>query len=152
MKADVHLWSVLAVATLDAIPSALEELSEEEALLLEQRAAERRRRFAVTIDLYLVLTVGILAAIGLMMVWSTTFFWSEPQSAIFLQQFRNALFGFAVMFVLSVIDYRWWRRLAIPIMAITLALLVAVLIFGETVFGARRAFSMAQCSLLSWLR
>jgi cell division protein FtsW len=140
MNADVRLWSILAVATLDAIPSALEELSEEEALLLEQRAAERRRRFAVTIDLYLVLTVGILVAIGLMMVWSTTFFWSEPQSAIFLQQFRNALFGFAVMFVLSLIDYRWWRRLAIPIMAITLALLVAVLIFGETVFGARRAF------------
>jgi len=128
------------VATLDAIPLALEELSEEEALLLEQRAAERRRRFTATIDLYLVLTVGILVAIGLMMVWSTTFFWSEPQAAIFMQQFRNAIFGFVVMFVLSLIDYHWWRRLAIPIMVVTLALLVAVLIFGGTVFGARRAF------------
>ncbi|MCS6871697.1 MAG: FtsW/RodA/SpoVE family cell cycle protein, partial [Anaerolineae bacterium] len=128
------------MTTLDAIPPVLEELSEEEALMLEQRAAERRRRFAVTVDLYLVLTVGILVAIGLMMVWSTTFFWSEPQSAIFMQQFRNAIFGLAVMFVLSYINYRWWRRLAIPIMAVTLALLVAVLIFGETVFGARRAF------------
>ncbi|MCE7947703.1 MAG: cell division protein FtsW [Chloroflexi bacterium CFX4] len=140
MGASVCLWSAYPVTTLDAIPQPFDELTEEDALLLEQRAAERRRRFMVTIDLYLVLTVGILVAIGLMMVWSTTFFWSEPQSAIFLQQFRNALFGFAVMFVLSLIDYRWWRRLAIPIMAVTLGLLVAVLIFGETVFGARRAF------------
>jgi cell division protein FtsW len=140
MRADISTGSAFAVTTLDGVQPTFEELSEEEALLLEQRAAERRRRFAVTIDLYLVLTVGILVAIGLMMVWSTTFFWSEPQSAIFMQQFRNALFGFAVMFVLSYIDYHWWRRLAIPIMALTLALLIAVLIFGETVFGAKRAF------------
>src|SRR5437899_56690 len=96
----------------------------EEGLIREQRVAERRRRFTATIDMYLVLTVGILVAIGLMMVWSTTFYWADPQSALFLQQARNAAFGLVIMFVLSAIDYRLWRRLAIPLMgAVVLALI-----------------------------
>lgn len=126
----------------DALPPTFEELTEEDIQLLEARAAQRRRRFAVTIDLYLLLTVGILVAVGLMMVWSTTFFWSEPQAAIFLQQLRNAAFGFVLMFILSLIDYRRLRRLAIPAMGITVTLLFLVLVLPgvRVVFGARRAF------------
>lgn len=115
---------------------------EDDEELLQQRAVERRRRFAVTVDLYLVLTVGILVAIGLIMVWSTTFFWSEPQSAIFSQQLRNALFGFAIMIGLSLLNYRLLRRLAIPMMGGTFLALVGVLVLPgvEERFGARRAF------------
>ncbi|MEP7289407.1 MAG: hypothetical protein ABI947_26965, partial [Chloroflexota bacterium] len=81
----------------------------DEGFAREQRVAERRRRFTATIDIYLVLTVGILVAIGLMMVWSTTFFWSEPQSALFLQQARNAGIGLLIMLIIGAIDYRIWR-------------------------------------------
>ncbi len=114
----------------------------EEGLIREQRVAERRRRFTATIDMYLLLTVGMLVAIGLMMVWSTTFFWSDPPSALFGQQARNAIIGLIVMFVLSAIDYRIWRRLAIPLMgAVVLALLGLLILPGvKTIFGAKRAF------------
>lgn len=122
----------------DDAPDVDSELEDEE--LLEQRANERRRRFTVGVDTYLVLTVGVLTAIGLMMVWSTTFFWAEPQSAIFFQQLRNAAIGFGIMFVFGLVDYRLWRRIAIPLMGVMMFALVAVLIVGETRFGARRAF------------
>src|SRR4051794_22204020 len=79
-----------------------------------QRVVERRRRFAATIDVYLVLTVAILVAVGLMMVWSSTLgFGPEQQATIFFQQARNAVFGVVVMFVVGSLDYRLWRRLAI---------------------------------------
>src|SRR5262249_52288699 len=100
------------------------------------------RRFTATIDIYLVLTVGVLVAIGLMMVWSTTFFWSDPQSAIFAQQARNAVIGIILMVVLALIDYRVWRRLAIPVMGVVMVALFGLLILPgvKTVFGARRAY------------
>jgi cell division protein FtsW len=124
-----------------ALPQFVEDSLEDE-VLQEKRAQERRSRFAVTLDAYLVLTVSILVAVGLMMVWSTTFFWAEPQSALFFQQLRNALFGFVVMFALALINYRVWRRLAIPLMAITAVLLFGLLVLPgvQVVFGARRAF------------
>ncbi|CAG0963007.1 putative peptidoglycan glycosyltransferase FtsW [Anaerolineae bacterium] len=124
---------------MNSLPQFIDDLPDEEELL-EKRASERRRLFTASVDTYLLLTVGILVAIGLMMVWSTTFYWSEPQSAIFLQQLRNAFLGFVVMSILALIDYRLWRRMAIPMMGVTILLLAAVLVVGDTVFGARRAF------------
>lgn len=124
---------------MNSLPQFIDDLPDEDELL-EKRAVERRRLFTASVDTYLLLTVGILVAIGLMMVWSTTFYWSEPQSAIFLQQLRNAFLGFVVMSILALIDYRLWRRLAIPMMGVTILLLAAVLVVGDTVFGARRAF------------
>lgn len=127
-----------------ALPQFIDDTfdDEQDERLLEQRAQERRRLFTATIDTYLVLVVGILVAIGLIMVWSTTFFWSEPQSAIFMQQLRNAVIGIVGMFALSLINYRLWRRLSIPLMAVTIIALVGLLVLPgvERVFGARRAY------------
>lgn len=126
-------------------PQFVEEVYDEEEaeeLLLERQAAARRRRFTSTLDTYLVLITGILTAIGLMMVWSTTFFWSNPQSAIFMQQLRNGILGIVIMFVFAVVDYRLWRRLAIPIMGVMFLLLLGLLVLPgvRPVFGARRAY------------
>jgi cell division protein FtsW len=115
----------------------------DEGLIHEQRVAERRRRFTATIDMHMVLTVGVLVAIGLMMVWSTTFYWSSPEQwTLFAQQGRNTLIGLVIMFALSAIDYHIWRRLAISIMGVVLLLLVALLLLPgiEDRFGAKRAF------------
>ena len=107
-----------------------------------ERPAQRRNRFTASMDMYLVLTVGVLVAIGLMMVWSTTFFWAEPQSAIFGQQARNAIIGIFVMVLLGAIDYRVWRRLVIPLMGVVMVSLVGLLILPgvKSIFGARRAY------------
>lgn len=123
-------------------PQFVEENYEDD-LSVEQRAAERRRRFVATFDIYLVLSVGILVAVGLMMVWSATLgFRSDQQWGIFIQQVRNAGIGAVIMIILSLIDYRVWRRLAIPIMAMVIIALAGILILPgvKTVFGAKRAY------------
>jgi cell division protein FtsW len=77
-----------------------------------------------------------------MMVWSTTFYWADPQSALFLQQARNAFIGAILMLVIGTIDYHIWRRLAIPLMAVVIIALVGLLVLPgiRVVFGARRAY------------
>lgn len=104
---------------------------------------EQRRSFVASLDGYLLVIVGILLAIGLMMVYSTTFDWSYQtygnEATIFLQHLRNAGIGIVVMLVVTIVDYRLWRRLAVPLLLITIGALVAVLLFGDDVFGARRS-------------
>ncbi|MBZ0281976.1 MAG: putative lipid II flippase FtsW [Anaerolineae bacterium] len=104
---------------------------------------ERKRSFIATLDGYFLIVVGILLAIGLMMVYSTTFDWSYQQfgseSTIFMQHARNMLIGVALTVLLALIDYRIWRRIAVLILLVTIGALIAVLIFGDDVFNARRA-------------
>ncbi len=110
---------------------------------LEVVPSEQKRSFIATLDGYLLVIVGILLAIGLMMVYSTTFDWSYQtygnEATIFLQHVRNMGIGVVVMAVTAFIDYRLWRRVAVPLLLITIGALVAVLLFGDDVFGARRS-------------
>lgn len=59
-----------------------------------------------------------------------------------LLYFRRHLYSVGLAVVLLVltlgIDYRYWRRLAIPLAVASVVMLVAVLIFGDTVLGAKR--------------
>jgi cell division protein FtsW len=107
------------------------------------RPAERQRSLLSTLDPYLIIITGCLLAIGLMMVYSTTFDWSYrdfgSESAIMLRQAGNMAVGGVVMALLAIIDYRVWRRLAVPMLLVVIGLLVAVLIFGDDTFGARRS-------------
>lgn len=109
----------------------------------EAAPVERRRGFLFTLDGYMLVVVGVLLAIGMMMVYSTTFDWSYQsfgnQTTIFMQQVRNIGIGCVVSALLALIDYRIWRRLAVLILLFTIGALVAVLIFGDDVFNARRA-------------
>lgn len=104
---------------------------------------DQRKRFAATLDPYLVTVISGLLAIGLMMVYSTTFDWSYQtygsDSVIFMQHVRNLIIGVTIMLLLTFIDYRIWRRFAIWMLLVVISMLVAVLIFGDDTFGARRA-------------
>ncbi len=108
------------------------------------RRVERVRFGAGRIDYVLLLTVAALLFIGLMMVYSTTFDWSytetgSPMTFMVRQALWVAL-GLVAMVSLSRIDYLWWRRLAVPVMGMSLVLLVLVLVFGSVRFGAQRTF------------
>ena len=109
-----------------------------ERIPIQKRAAERRKHFALTIDLYLLLTVGALLAIGLMMVWSSTFFIDNNSPyTFFLQQLRSMAFGGVIMFGLRAIDYRFWRRAALPLILVIVFLLGMTLTL-HTILGAHR--------------
>ncbi len=88
--------------------------------------------------------VVVLCLVGLVMVMSAS-------SVVGLYQFGSSWYfvkrqviwlvaAFAVLFITMRIDYRWWRRLAAPLMIGSIVALVLVLIpgIGVSVYGATR--------------
>lgn len=109
----------------------------------EVRPAQQRVNFLTGVDVYVLLVVGMLLAIGTMMVYSSTFDWSYQEwdngAFIVLRHLRNVAIGCTAMIFFALVDYRIWRRFAVWILLTTIAALVAVLLFGDDTFGARRA-------------
>jgi len=97
-----------------------------------------------SLDKPLLVIVGIMISIGMMMIYSTTFDWSYQTrgtaTAIFLQDhMRNVVIALIAMVFFAVIDYRFWKRLSVWLLLGTIGALIAVLLFGDDTFGARRS-------------
>ena len=101
---------------------------------VETVATERSE--AGALDYPLVGIVATLIGLGLVMVYSASL--ALYGTAYFVKQIGIIFAGLAALVVMVLVPYGWWRRLAIPIMLGTVALLVAVLIVGEELLGARR--------------
>ncbi len=99
----------------------------------------------VRVDLPLLGIVLTLLAIGLMMLFSASwdFSWKigKPISYIFLRQLVWLALGLVTAGVLAFLDYHWVRKFAIPILAGTMAALIAVLFVNEVRHGAARTLS-----------
>ncbi len=108
------------------------------------RPVERRRSFISTIDLPLLVLLGLLLAVGTLMIYSTTFDWSYQQfgsdTYILMQHIRNLAIGSTFFVLLTLINYRVWKKFVILLLLLTIASLIAVLAFSDLTFGARRAF------------
>ncbi|MCY3719210.1 MAG: putative peptidoglycan glycosyltransferase FtsW [Anaerolineaceae bacterium] len=95
------------------------------------------------IDRWLLLLVGMLLVAGTLMVYSATFDWSYQsfgsEIEILLRHIRNILIGSVFLVVLALLDYRVLRRMVVWLLLITIGFLVAVWLFGDDTFGARRA-------------
>lgn len=104
---------------------------------------ERKLTFWGTLDKPMLIIVSVLISIGLIMVYSSTFSWSEAQwgsqTTMLMRHVQNLVLGLIAMSVFIVLDYRIMRRLAVIIMLMAVSFLIAVLIFGDDTFGARRA-------------
>ncbi len=107
-----------------------------------------RRRGAKTarsMDTIFSATVLLLTVLGLIMAYSTTFFWSQVKEnspfAIFGRQVAFATLGLLAFVVLSRLDYGIFRRYAIWIMVACLVAVILVLLLGAVRFGAKRTFS-----------
>jgi len=77
-----------------------------------------------------------MLALGLVMVYSASFV--RGGAHFFLSQLLWIAIGAGALIAVASTPYRFWQRMAIPIMVIALVLLVAVLVFGDEVLGARR--------------
>ena len=95
------------------------------------------------VDVYLLSVVGMLLAISLMMVYSTTFDWGYQDynnPAYFLIRHAQTMgLGLAAMVFFALVDYHLLRRVALPALLIVIGALAAVLLFGDDVFNARRS-------------
>ena len=108
------------------------------------RPTSSRVSFFTTLDKPLVAIVSLLLVIGSMMIFSTTFDWSNASrgsaTAIFVEDhLRNVVLSMIAFTIFSVVDYRFWKQFAIWLLLITIGALIAVLLFGDDTFGARRS-------------
>jgi cell division protein FtsW len=107
-----------------------------------QYAVKNRLARLPRIEYVLLGTVLTLVLIGLMMIFSVTFPLrlqvDKPEPwRDFVNQALYAGLGVVAMGVCARLDYRLWKRVAIPLMVVTLVLLVAVL-FAPPINNARR--------------
>ncbi|QFG02107.1 MULTISPECIES: putative lipid II flippase FtsW [Tepidiforma] len=102
-------------------------------------------------DYLLVAVVALLTAFGLVAVYSASFVRSlvdfgDPYSFV-LRQGIWAFGGAIGMFVMARLDYRRLRPLAVPLMGVTIALLVVVIVMGVEGGGARRWIGVGELTL-----
>src|SRR5919202_6908318 len=105
-------------------------------------------------DYALLALVSALTVFGLVMVYSASFMIAvnEGHSQVYylVRQSVWAILGGGLLLVGQRIDYRWWRKLALPMMGITLILLIAVILLPESMTkrgGAERWISFGPVGI-----
>ena len=110
--------------------------------LLRKRPGER-------VDISFLVILLVLLGVGLVMLYSASFAQSQydtgyTQSTRYLQkQGLCALIGLGAMVILSRIPPEFWLKWAWVLYGISILLLLSVLLFGESVNGARRWINIA---------
>ena len=112
---------------------------------------DRRRIFPVSekVDKLFLTLILLLLAVGLTMLYSASFAQSEYDTSYeistrYLQkQAVCAALGLIAMYAASRIPAQFWYRMAWPLYGISIVLLLSVLLFGESVNGARRWINIA---------
>ncbi len=100
------------------------------------------KSFQLHLDVPLMLFVIALVVVGLMMVYSTS--WksaqtlSKPDTYYLLRQMAFVALGAFIALALSLFDYHRYQRLLVPMIAVALISLMAVLLFGEDRFNSTR--------------
>lgn len=109
-------------------------------------AQSRPRASILQMDLYLLAVVGLLCAVGLLMVYSASidasFLATEDSSTTYFfrrQLFPNLFVGIIALYGLARIDYRIWRRLSPILMLVIIIALLLVLGYGDERLEARRS-------------
>lgn len=114
-----------------------------------RRTRRRRKRnwpsVELNIDVPLLLVVFTLLVFGMLMVYSASWDFSlinfGDAGQMFRRQVVSLVLGLLVAVAASLIDYRYWRKYAVPLVFIMIAGLLSVLIVGEVRYGSARALS-----------
>lgn len=105
-------------------------------------------RVAGKIDPWLLMIVLALLCVGVVMVYSSSSFLAASYTGDAGYYFQRELMwvglGIVVMLVTMRIDYRYWRRFSLAGMIFILPLLVIVLKFGVTAYGASRWLALGS--------
>jgi len=104
------------------------------------RTAPRPLRLGI--DVPMLLAVAFLLGFGLLMVysasWQPSMLRNEDPAYYLINQLKWVVIGVCGGAFMMYFDYRRWRKWAVPIMLLTLAMLMTVLIFGEMRYNSKR--------------
>ncbi len=97
------------------------------------------------IDFSILLVVTVLCAFGLVMIFSASYYYAQHYSGANYDGFyylkRQALYlavGYPVMLILSMLNYRVIQRANVIALLFSIALLIAVLLWGRDLNGGKR--------------
>ncbi|MCR5545571.1 MAG: putative lipid II flippase FtsW [Lachnospiraceae bacterium] len=97
-------------------------------------------------DFGLLITVILLLAFGMVMLYSTSAYNATIKfgdgTHYVMRQFKAALLGFAMMYFFVKVDYRFWKRFALLAYVASIILCIAVIFAGNEKYGASRWFSI----------
>ena len=109
-----------------------------------------KRNFSgVNVDIPFLILLLVLLVVGLTMLYSASYAQSEYDtgytvSTRYLQkQLACAVIGLGAMFLLSRVPPDFWLRMAWPLYWASIVLLLSVLVFGQSVNGAKRWINIA---------
>jgi cell division protein FtsW len=112
----------------------------------ERPYAERpnkRPGFTGGFDMPLLVVVVALTVFGLVMLYSSSWDFSLGAYGDAMYMFNRQLMwfglGLIIAGILAFFDYHHWRKLVVPVMAVTIILLITVLLMNGIRFGAKRA-------------
>lgn len=92
-------------------------------------------------DWILAAAVAALTIFGLIMIYSTTYVWDENNPTQFLiKQGTYAAVGIVALLVMMRIPYRFWQRISVALMLVTLIGLGVLLLVAKAKMGAARWF------------
>jgi cell division protein FtsW len=111
--------------------------------VIQGAPAKTHRPTRLGFDVPLLLVVICLILFGMLMVYSASADYSYQvygsPAYIFMRQLRWLGLGSLVMIFLAWMDYHWWKKFALFLMAGTIFALVAVLIIQDTRLGSVRS-------------
>lgn len=141
-------WRKGAIAQREQpVAAAAPALSEEETQRLSELEM-RLPRVPGKIDSWLLVIVLLLACLGVVMVYSASSFQAALYQGDAAYYFQRELIwlalGLVALLVTMRIDYRVWRRYSLIGMIVVLPLLIVVLKFGTTVYGASRWIALGS--------
>jgi rod shape determining protein RodA len=102
------------------------------------------RKLRFRFDWTLTLTMLALVAVGLVNLWSAL---QDRGPQLFSKQVSLLAVGIGVFLAVATLDYRTISRMGYVLYGVGLAMLVAVLLFGRVVGGARRWFDLGPVHL-----
>jgi len=108
------------------------------AMRLAEREARRTSRLAV----FVLIPMALLVVVGLGAILSSSSVLALRETGDSLHYFKQQAvwlgLGVAALIGASLTPMRWWRRMAFPMFAVTVVLLVAVLLVGQRSAGSTR--------------
>ena len=109
------------------------------------RKRKKSHQIQLGVDVPLLLATITLTVFGLIMVFSASWDFSyiihDSHTFMFGRQAIFALLGIFAGVAAYLLDYHHWRRLAVPLMAVTVISLIAVFVVNEVRYGAARTLN-----------
>ena len=120
-------------------------------VVIPKKSTPIDRALKVRLDAWIALATASLVIAGFMVVYSSSFdlaFQAHNDPFYYLRtQVIAGLLGLAGIVAIMQMDYHHLRKLSIPILGLTVALLILVLVVGEESFGAQRNINLFGVSI-----